>query len=414
MQLAKITLVFICCLIVSPMLLAGNDIIPPVITVPASDLTVECNGSYQDSLVLWFGDFGGLEATDNSGTVFLQSTLSIEEAQEAFDDSFEGICINIAEVTVGFFATDDCGNSSIDTSFATFRVSDDAGPEITVVPIDITLNCDEFLVDSLEVWLNNHGEADAVDNCSEEVTWNEYLWSDNQGNNGFGIIGEPTTIIIERESCDWFANVSFFAADGCGNRSATIGRVTVQDTTAPYFETIPQDVTVACNEIPSLDAYPVLDYCEANLSYVPQEFSTQIDDISSCEFYNYLLERVYNVSDACGNTLNHIQLITVIDTLPPDVIYDAVTDAACTAPLDVDTEFITVSDPCDSEISITFNDVDVSQDDCSTQLDRTYTISDVCGNDTTFTQRINLIDNGFCQYSNRNLVLCGNITILTD
>jgi len=382
----------ISCLSLTSYAIGDTDTIRPVITVPASDRDVICTESYIDSLTQWYVTVAGLQATDTEGDVSFGATVPLSNAIDSFEMSFEGLCIQTALTTVGFFAIDDCGNSSIDTSYATFTVSDNINPVITVEPADITVNCDENIVTAMTDWIGAYGEAEAVDQCSD-VTWNEYIWSDNQGNNGFGIIGDPIEIPIVRESCNWFINVSFFAADGCANRTATIGRLTVMDTLPPYFEEIPEDITVSCDSIPGLDAYPVLDYCEANLDYVPEEFTTQVEDVNSCDHYNYLIERVYNVSDACGNTLTHNQVITVRDTTPPTAELLEIADVPCTTPLDSLDLFITASDNCESPIDIGYVDQFIDEGNCSGQLDRTYTLTDVCGNQSTVTQRINLIDN---------------------
>ncbi len=369
-----------------------TDTIRPIITTPASDLDVMCTQSYLDSLTQWYITVAGLQATDESGDIGFGATLSLNEAIDTFNISFEGLCIETASTTVGFYAVDECGNSSIDTSYATFTVSDNINPVIVVEPSDITVNCDSNIVTAMSDWIGSYGGAEATDQCSE-VTWNEYIWSDNQGNNGFGIIGDPIDIPIERENCNWFINVSFFAADGCANRTATIGRLSVLDTLPPYFDVVPDDITVSCDAIPDLDSYPILDYCEANLSALPEEFNTQIDDINQCEHYNYLIERVYNVSDACGNILTHNQIITVIDTTPPTADLLDIIDVPCTTPLDSLALFITITDNCESPVEVLYSDQIIGDANCSGQYDRTYTLTDICGNQSVVTQRINLIDN---------------------
>lgn len=380
------------CLSGGIVLMANNDTNPPTIESPAIDISIDCADFHQDSLASWYDTFAGLEATDEEGEVVLQSTLTFEIVQATFESSIEEGCLNQAQVNVGFFALDNCGNSSVDTSYATFTVVDNTRPEISIEATDISIVCDESLPSILNEWIINHGGAEALDDCSN-VSWNEYLWTDNQGNSGFGIVGEDLGILIERESCNWFANVSFFASDTCGNRTTTISRVSVIDTEAPYFLTFPEDITVSCDKIPDLDDYQVLDYCESNLTYLPEEFTTQLDDPTSCDYFNYLIERVYNVSDACGNNLSHTQLISVVDTLGPEVSFDPVFDASCTTNLDEITDFISYSDPCGGDLIVEYMDTDVSQGNCMSQIDRSYLITDVCGNDTTFTQRINLIDN---------------------
>ena len=380
------------CIALNGYAIGDSDTIPPVITVVASDLDVECTPAYIDSLTQWYIAFGGLEATDSDGDVTYSATLSFIEARDSFELSIEGSCINTGLISVGFFALDECDNSSIDTSYASFTVSDNINPIITVEPQDIIVNCDQNIVTTMTSWIDDHGFAEATDECSE-VSWNEYIWSDNQGNNGFGLIGDPIDIPILREDCNWFINVSFFAADECANRTATIGRLSLMDTIPPFFEVVPEDITVSCDAIPDFTTYPVIDYCEANIQFEPEEFSVQIEDRENCEHYNYLLERVYNVSDACGNTLTHTQVITVIDTTPPMAELMEIIDVPCTTPLDSLDAFITVVDNCDSPVTIQFIDQFIDDASCSGQFDRNYTVTDVCGNQSTYTQRVNLIDN---------------------
>jgi hypothetical protein len=92
-----------------------EDTTNPAIDTPASNLTVECDGSGNETeLAAWLANHGGALATDACG--------SVNWSNDYDADNFIGGCGATGSVTVVFTATDECGNSSETT--ATFTVED--------------------------------------------------------------------------------------------------------------------------------------------------------------------------------------------------------------------------------------------------------------------------------------------------
>jgi predicted nucleic acid-binding Zn ribbon protein len=130
-----------------------EDTTAPSMDVAASDETVECDGAgNSDALNAWLDAHGGASASD------LCSDVSWSHDFEALSDD----CGLTGSATVTFTATDACGNAT--TTSATFTIEDTTGPELSV-PADYTAECTDDLV---------FDEASAVDgcqNCMDEYSY---------------------------------------------------------------------------------------------------------------------------------------------------------------------------------------------------------------------------------------------------
>ena len=140
------------------------DTTVPTIDTEASDATVECDGSgNQSELDAWLASNGGASASDVCSNV-------------TWENDFNGLsdeCGSTGEATVTFTATDDCGNAT--TTAATFIIEDNTPPTIDPMAADAIVECDGHgNVDELQAWLTSNAGASAVDQCGE-VTWsNDY------------------------------------------------------------------------------------------------------------------------------------------------------------------------------------------------------------------------------------------------
>ena len=131
-----------------------------------------------------------------------------------------------------FTATDDAGNSS--QAQQTITVEDTTAPEFTSVPADYTSECSDALI---------LADATASDNCGEvtiEVS-SETIAGDAAGN---------YTVVR-----------TFTATDAAGNRSSAQQTITVEDTTAPEFTSVPADYTSECSDALILDDATASDNC---------------------------------------------------------------------------------------------------------------------------------------------------------
>ncbi|MEZ5021000.1 MAG: hypothetical protein R2756_12960 [Bacteroidales bacterium] len=112
-----------------------------------------------------------------------------------------------------------------------------------------------------------------------------------------------------------------------------------------------------------------------------------------------IITRTWTLTDDCGNTTTHIQIITVRDTTPPTFTVPAditiYKDATCGYNSDVSItgDVTDETDNCDTSLDATFTDA-VAAGTCEGEeiITRTWTLTDDCGNTTTHIQIITVRD----------------------
>jgi ribosomal protein S26 len=185
---------------------------------------------------------------------------------------------------------------------------------------------------------------------------------------------------------------TYRATDACGNSSTCTQTITVNDQTPPSI-ICPPAVTVSCiGQVPAINIATVManDNCgSVTVTYVS-------DNISGTICPNRLtLTRVYQATDACGNTATCSQVITVNDQTPPTFNCPPALTVTCASQVPAPNPGgITGSDNCGGSPTITFvSDVTTNQT-CVNKytLTRTYRATDVCGNSATCTQLITVND----------------------
>ena len=194
-----------------------KDTTAPVISSPATNVTVECNGSGNiEDLTSWVEANGGAgPTTDACGDVTWSNNFA----------GFGATCSGSSAVEVTYYATDDCGNVASTSSI--FTIEDTTAPELTTAAADTTVECDGAgNTAALSAWLSNNGGAIADEICGD-VTWTYSPES-------------PTLSDACAESGD--LEVTFTAKDGCGNTVVSTAMFIVTDITSPTA--IAQDVTV--------------------------------------------------------------------------------------------------------------------------------------------------------------------------
>ena len=313
-----------------------QDTTAPELTIPA-DYTAECS----DELIM-----DAASASDNCGEV------TIEEVSE----TIAGDCVGNYTITRTFTATDDAGNSTSATQ--TITVQDTTAPEFTSVPADYTAECsDELILD----------DATASDNCgtvSIEVS-SETIDGDAAGN---------YTVVR-----------TFTATDDCGNSTSATQTITVQDTTAPEFTSVPADYTAECSDELIMDAASASDNCgEVTIEEVSE---TIAGDCAG----NYTITRTFTATDDAGNSTSATQTITVQDTTAPEFTsVPADYTAECSDALILDDA--TASDNCGT-VSIEVSSETIAGDAAGNYtVVRTFTATDDCGNSTSATQTITVQD----------------------
>ena len=111
----------------------------PVITQEAEDMTVECDGEGNlAQFNLWLANHGGAAATDDCSPELIWD-YEDPVATAGINPMLSDGCGATGDVTVTFYATDACGNST--PTVASFTIEDNIAPEVATVefPEDDTL-----------------------------------------------------------------------------------------------------------------------------------------------------------------------------------------------------------------------------------------------------------------------------------
>jgi large repetitive protein len=312
------------------------------------DLTVECDGVPAAPAVV--------TASDNC-----DSEVLVEFSEVRTD----GACADTYTLTRTWTATDNCGNSI--THVQVISVEDTTAPVWDqVMPVDITVECDGVPAAPAVVT--------ASDNCDSDVT---VVFSEVRTDGAC-----PDTYTLTR---------TWTATDNCGNSITHVQVISVEDTTAPVWDQVmPADITVECDALPAAPAVVTAsDNCDSN---VLVEFTEARTD-GVCPD-TYTLTRTWTATDNCGNTITHVQVISVEDTTAP--VWDQVMPVDITVECDgvpAAPAVVTASDNCDSEVLVEFSEVRTDGACADTYtLTRTWTATDNCGNSITHTQTITIQD----------------------
>ncbi|MEE2918959.1 MAG: T9SS type A sorting domain-containing protein [Bacteroidota bacterium] len=313
-----------------------QDTTAPELTIPA-DYTAECSDEHP---------LEDASATDNCGEV----TIALAT------DTLDGDCLDNYKVTRTFTATDECGNST--TLMQTITIEDTTAPEFTSVPADYTAECDEELV---------YDAAAATDNCAMPAITEVRDTLDGDCPQSFTIVR------------------TFTATDNCGNISVSQQSITVQDTTAPEL-TIPSDYTAECS-----DDHP-LEYATASDNCGAVTIELDVDTLDGACAQAYTVTRTFTATDECGNETSATQTIVIEDTTAPLFVEALPADATVECDSVPAADILTATDNCQN-VDVSFEETSEAGD-CPNEsiITRTWTVSDDCGNSNDHTQVLTVVD----------------------
>ncbi|WP_035672729.1 gliding motility-associated C-terminal domain-containing protein [Flavobacterium sp. 83] len=326
-----------------------EDNTPPDINIPATNITVECDGQgNQNSLTNWLTNNGGATASDNCSDV-------------TWTNNFNAISNDCsAAVTVVFTAKDACGNSS--STSATFSIKDNTNPIASENLATITVSCATDVPATTSLT--------ATDNCSGEIT-----------TQGIDVITQGDCVnsfVITR---------TWTFTDACSNSSITTQTINVIDTLAPIIAPLPEISTISCPATPNFATATATDNCGASVSLTSEDVTTNGQCAGS-----YSVTRTWTATDACGNSSIASQTINVQDTTAPIIaaLPEASTIACPATPVFAQAS---ATDECSSTFTLTSEDV-TTNGQCagSYSVTRTWTATDACGNSSIASQTINVQD----------------------
>ena len=320
-----------------------DTIAPSTVTCP-DDVTVTCAEDVPDP------DPNLVSATDNCGPVTITHVSDVSDGES---------CPEI--ITRTYRATDACGNTADCTQLIT--VEDTEDPVLVGCPADTAVQCYSAVPAAAAVT--------ATDNCDVGLLVDLEETESNPGSSCNNVITRTWTV-----------------TDSCGNTATCMQTITVNDTTAPTI-VCPDPLAVQCgDDVPAADTSLVTasDLCgPVTVSHVGD-----VSDGNSCP---EIITRTYRATDACGNTADCTQLITVEDTedpvlagCPADIAvqcYSAVPAAAA----------VTATDNCDVGLLVDLEETESNPgSSCNNVITRTWTVTDSCGNTATCMQTITVND----------------------
>jgi hypothetical protein len=332
-----------------------NDDTGPVITSIPADVTVQCAGAIP------VANNAAVVATDNCGGAPVVTHS---------DQTVPGTCANRFIVKRTYTATDTCGNSS--SQVQTITVSDTTPPTITSIPADVTVQCAGAIPAA------NDSAVVSTDACG-----------------GTPVISHSDQTVAGSCANKFVVKRTYTATDACGNSASQIQTITVNDTTPPTITSIPADVAVQCaGDVPPENNAAVVasDACGGT----PVITHTDLTNSGTCA-NSFVVKRTFTATDACGNSTNRIQTITVQDTIPPVVTAPTNVTIACTDSLNPTVNkalgMATAVDNCTGASTPTYSDQTVAGN-CpgNYTVKRTWSSVDACGNVGTALQTITVQD----------------------
>jgi len=283
-----------------------------------------------------------------------------------YSDSVSNICGNARVISRTWTATDACGNAI--SCIQTITVRDTVSPVITR-PADLVLECGASTAPSAT------GAATATDACSGVTV----TYSDSVSNNCGG------SRVISR---------TWTAVDQCGNNSSSVQTITLRDRTPPSLR-LPADLVLQCpgDTRTNVTGVPLaVDVCSSvTLSYS--------DVVSNSCGATRTVWRSWTATDACGNSTNGMQIITVVDTTKPSISCPRVS-VQCVD--DVPLPYVnlaaflagggTATDSCSSPLTFSQTSNGGLVGRCPGTVTRVYRVVDACGNFAECTQTITVDD----------------------
>ena len=283
----------------------GNDAEAPTVTCAEFAMTYDdCPDGLGSNTPngMWtpIGPTGGINnAVGGSYSLFLDLTTCVTDNCTDIEDMEYTLLASYSENVIPgcsidlineWQIRDASGNISPDV--VTFRGTiafTGTTPPVIVCPANIGVECGESL-DPMDT-----GMATATSDCGDpDITFVDVLAP-----------ACGTTGIITR---------TWTATTGCGETSSCVQIITTFDTQLPVLPAAPSPATVECDAVPMPEVLMATDACAGMVMGVAADVTTP----GACD-NSYTITRTWTFTDACGNSDELSQEITVEDTTPPDV-----------------------------------------------------------------------------------------------
>ena len=341
------------------------DTIPPLFTIP-NDVTLDCSADESDLSIT--GDV--MDESDNCSSYNLEATYS---------DSLvlEGMCGGSRLIIRTWTLSDACGNTK--TGVQHINLVNSTSPVFTV-PLDITLDCG---VDENDLSIT--GEVvDGADDCSNVSLTAQY----------------QDSIVIDGYCGNSRLIVRLWSlADDCGNTQTGQQRIELIDTIPPTF-TVPPDTIISCDvdENDLSITGDVLNENDSCLTSIGESIYSDSVVVSNDCANSIIIYRKWTLNDPCGNHSSQTQVITQMDITPPTfTVPEDITIYCGQDPNDLGQigDVINEADNCDSILpNAIYTDSTSNNSPCtgSSEIIRTWSLTDACGNVQFQIQKITLSD----------------------
>ena len=319
----------------------------PAIALNGATVEVACE-DYDSSIAY-------ASATDNCSTELEWSWLD-----EATDEG-----CGAGAFTRTYTAVDACGN--VATATQTILLVDQTPPTFAGNFDPITIDCDSSLPTEL---------PEVTDNCGGVVS---LTFADEVTESG--VVGNYT---VER---------TFTATDACGNTAQATQILEVVDQTPPVFDATPGELILTYEAWLNVNFYDYApsfsDACDAGATLVVAD---EIIETTCTGTFTALV--TFTASDASGNSAFVTTTATVTDAAAPVITY-VPADLALSCDEEVPLEWIVAEDDATAAVDLAYAYTDsLIEGSCDTeyQIQRTFTVTDACGNTSSAEQLITVTD----------------------
>lgn len=270
----------------------------------------------------------------------------------------DGACLYSYTLEREWTATDSCGN--VGKHKQIIRVKDTTPPVLSGIPGNVTVPCDGIPAPA---------SPTATDNCDPNP-----------------IIQFAETKISGTCAYAYTLRRTWTVSDLCGNRDSAVQVIQVIDNQAPVFTSFPADTSVYCHQIPAAVTPAATDACD------PMPTLTKSENIlqGSCPG-TYTLERTWVALDQCGNSTFKTQRIQVRDVIAP-VLQNVPANTTVPCGMVPPPAAVSATDNCDADPDVTYSETRSTGCAGSYTITRTWRAVDACGNSTSASQVITVVD----------------------
>ena len=282
---------------------------------------------------------------------------------------------NCSNASVIFVSDVSDGQSCQQTITRTYRVSDECGNSIDI-------NQSIFINDTIPP--NASNPAPISVQCIEDVPEPDVNAVNDESDNCSNPVVTFVSDVSNNVDCYETITRTYRITDECGNFTEVSQSIIINDTTPPTASN-PSPITIQCiDDIPQPDISVVTDAID-NCSTPIVSFAQDISDNMSC---NETITRTYRVIDECGNETLVNQSIFIIDDSAPELISELNSDIYISCEQIPEVPELQFVDNCDENINVEFEESESFTDDLNYQINRIWTVTDDCLNQSTFSQII--------------------------